>query len=134
MSCLFTGPEEQPFLTEIHPKPVPPDSNSEDQRARSRHAAPKPTVDEILASIARHNKTSTDFLKAEIETGLTLAGIARAAGNSEERERNRRAARKAYDTVVRLVERVELTDRDTKVLGRNLARLKSDLRGLGEVL
>ncbi|MFZ3342593.1 MAG: hypothetical protein WA609_08010 [Terriglobales bacterium] len=110
------------------------DSNSEDHRAGPRYAAAKPTVDEILASIARHHKTSTDFLKADIEMALTFAGIARSARISEERERNRRSARKAYDTVIRLIARVDLTDHDAKVLGRSLARLKSELRGLGEVL
>jgi hypothetical protein len=108
------------------------DSNSEDQRVKSRYATAKPTIDEILAAVARHNKTSTDFLKTDIETALTFAGIARAAQSSEDRARNLRAARKAYDTVVRLVDRVELSDHDARILGRSLARLKSELRGLGE--
>ncbi len=89
-------------------------------------------MDEILAAIARHNKTSADFLKTDIETALTFASIARNAENSADRARNLRSARRAYDTVVRLVERVELTDHDARILGRSLARLKSELRGLGE--
>jgi hypothetical protein len=113
---------------------VPSDSNSnsEDQRAKARYAAPKPTIDEILAAVARHNKIGTNFLKTDIETALTFAGTARAAENSEDRARNLRAARKAYDTVVRLAERVELTGHDARIPGRSLARLKSELRGLGE--
>jgi GAF domain-containing protein len=109
-------------------------ANPNDQLPGPGYAAPKPTVDEILASVARHNKTSTDFLKADIEVALTFAGIARAADNSKERERNRRAARKAYDTAVRMIGRVDLTDHDARVLGRSLARLKSELRGLGEII
>ena len=112
--------------------PSDSDSNSEDQRAKSRYATAEPTIDESLAAVAWHNKTSTDFLKADIETALTFAAIARAAESSEDKARNRRAARKAYDTVVRLVERVELTAHDARILGRGLARLKSELRGLGE--
>jgi hypothetical protein len=132
----LSGLNEQPFPARIHPKPVLSNSNSdfnsEDQSPKSRYAAPKPTIDEILAAVARHNKTSTDFLNAETETSLTFAAIARAADTPMERERSRRAARKAYDTVVRLIEKVDLTDHDAKMLSRNLARLKSELRGLGE--
>lgn len=96
------------------------------------YPAPKPTVDELLASVARHNKTGTDFLKADLEAALTFADIARTAEDAEERERNRRAARRAYDTIVRLINKVELNSEDANVMRSKLARLKSDLSGMDE--
>ncbi len=97
------------------------------------HAAPKPTVDELLASVTRHNKTGTDFLKADLEAALTFTDIAGTAEDSEDRERNRRAARRAYDTIVRLINKVELNREDANAMGSKLARLKSNLSGMGEV-
>lgn len=101
-------------------------------RSDPGYAAPKPTVDELLASVAGHNKTGTDFLKVDLEAALTFADIARTAEDSEERERNRRATRRAYDTIVRLITKVELNSEDAKVIATKLARLKSDLSGMGE--
>jgi hypothetical protein len=89
-------------------------------------------VDELLASVARHNKTGTDFLKADLEAALTFADIARTAEDAEERERNRRAARRAYDTIVRLINKVELNSEDANVMRSKLARLKSDLSEMDE--
>ena len=94
--CL-PGLNEQPLLAGIHRKPVSANSNFEDQRAGTRYAAPKPTVDEILASVARHNKTSADFLKADIEMALTFAGIARTPPTIPKRE-NETAALPARPT------------------------------------
>jgi hypothetical protein len=116
----FTGPEQTTALCADPYETWPSNSNfdsnsdpsSEDRRPNPPYAVPKPTMDEILAAVARHNKTSPDFLKTDIETALTFAGIARTADSAKDRERNRRAARNAYDTVVRLIERVELTDHD----------------------
>jgi hypothetical protein len=88
----------------------------------------------MLATIERHNKTCTDFLKTDVEAAVTFMEIARAAQNPAEQDRNRRAARRAYDTVIRLIGRVKLTDADSQLLGTRLTHLKSGLRRLGERL
>jgi len=44
----------------------------------------------------------------------------------------RQNARKAYDTVFRLMRRVELSPADARFLDRNLKRLRADLIRLGE--
>ena len=106
----------------------------QDPEAEPCYAARKPTVEDMLATIERHNKTCADFLKAGVEAALTFVEIARTAGDTAEQERNRRAAQRAYDTVIRLIGKVNLTDSDTQILGSKLARLKSELRGLGENL
>lgn len=110
------------------PARLPP----KDYEAEPHPARPRPTVDEKLAALARHNKACVDFLKTDVAAGLTFAETARTARTSSKRERNRHSARRAYDTVTKLIGRVTLTEFDAKILGRDLARLKSELRGLGE--
>ena len=89
-------------------------------------------MDEVLNSASRLNRASVDFLKADVSTALTFTGIALEADDPGKRDRNRRAARKAYDTITRLMLRVTLTDGDASILARNLQRLKSELAKLGE--
>lgn len=79
------------------------------------------------------NKTGVDFLKLDVEVGLTFSGIALQTHDSEKRVRNLRAARKAYDNVLRLMDKVTLTKDDAKSLARNLFRLKCELVMLGDV-
>jgi hypothetical protein len=96
-------------------------------------AAKKPTVDELLAAGAQLNRTSTDFLKVDLQTALTFSGIAlQSADDPVKRQRNRKNARRGYDMIVRLVEKVSLTDDDVQYMTRNLHRLKTDLQQLGE--
>jgi hypothetical protein len=98
------------------------------------HAAPKPTVDEFLAARSRLTRVSTDFLTADLNTALTFTQIAlQGDDDGVKKQRNRKAARKAYDTVHGLIDRVEVSDEDAKALRRNLERLKSELVKLGEI-
>lgn len=112
-------------------KPRPNKSVGPEQRG---HAAAKPTVDEILASKSRVNKVSTDFLKLDLQTALTFTGLALETDDGLKKERNRRAARKAYDTILHLIDRVTLTDDQAEFFEKNLVQLKSDLVKLGESL
>jgi len=98
------------------------------------YAAPKPSVDDFLASGARLNRVRVDFLKIDVATALTFSGIALQTQDPEKRQRNRRSARRAYDTILGLIHRVPLTLDDAQILARNLRRLKSELVRLGEVL
>lgn len=100
----------------------------------SGHPAAKPTMDEMLALRSRFNKASTDFLKLDLNTALTFTRLARESDNEIKRERNRRSARKAYDTVLRLKQKISLNEGDAKQISENLERLKSELISLGEVL
>jgi len=97
------------------------------------YAAPRRTMDELLGFVSQFNKTRVNFLKVDLETALTFAGIAMRAENSMKKARNRRSARRAYDTVVRLIDSVDLPDEDAQLLARKLTRLKSELVSLGEV-
>jgi len=97
------------------------------------HAAPKPTADEFLASRERLNRASADFLKIDLQTALTFLHIARHTTDVARQERNREAARRAYDTVVKLMKRVKLNADDTRTIVLGLEQLKSELQELGEV-
>jgi hypothetical protein len=96
--------------------------------------ARKPSIDEILTAASELNRTSTDFLKIDLQTALTFSRIALENNtDNEKRRRNRRNARRGYDTIIRLIKRVSLSDGDAKFMSYNLERLKSELRQLGEV-
>ena len=80
------------------------------------------------------NRNGLDFLKVEVQTGLTFAGIALGEEpGSAQRERNRLNARKAYDTVLGLRPRFEVPqDTAGRKIDEGLQRLRSALERLGE--
>lgn len=73
-----------------------------------------------------------DFLRCEIDTGLTLAKIALDANRRDRRNRNRLNARKAYDTVLRFMPRVSLTREEVSEMKIRVEHLKAELVRLGE--
>ena len=91
------------------------------------------TMDEFLASSARLKQACADFLKIDVAMALTFSGIALRTQDSAKERRNRESARKAYDTVLKLMDKVTLTRDDARILAHNLQRLKSELVSLGEV-
>jgi hypothetical protein len=100
---------------------------------RPSFAARKPTIDELLSSGAQLNRTSTDFLKVDLETSLTFSALAlQYKDNPEKRERNQANARRGYDTILRLAKKVVLDQQDARFISRHLRRLKSELQQLGE--
>lgn len=81
------------------------------------------------------NRNKADFLKTDLDTGLTFADIASNAGdNSEKKRRNQNNARQAYDTVLRLLKHVVLNDTEGREIYDRLSRLKIALQALGEML
>ena len=97
------------------------------------HAVAKPTVDELLASRERMNRASAEFLKLDLRTALTFVGIARQTGDQIRKRRNCMAARRAYDTVLRLADKVQLGVEDRRDVSQGLKRLRTELEALGEV-
>jgi len=90
-------------------------------------------MDEILVSRARLNQTSIDFLKVDVQTALTFCDIAESE-NLRKRLRNRRNARQGYETILRLMDNVTLTEDDAQYLAENLEKLRVRLVNLGEFL
>jgi len=82
------------------------------------------------------NQKGSEFLRIEVETGLTFANIALdEEPGSEERIRNQANALKAYQTVLRLRDRVENAGEETnRRIQNGLDQLKSILERLGEKL
>jgi type IV secretory pathway TrbF-like protein len=102
-------------------------------RKASAYAAPKPTIDALLASEKQFNQAGTQFLKVDVATALTFANTALQADDPEKKRRNRASARKAYDTVVRMMKKLKLSASDAEEIQQGLQRLKSELVTLGEV-
>ena len=90
-------------------------------------------MDEILASGERVNRAAAEFLKLDVQTALTFLFTVRSSEDETRRVRNRKAARRAYDTVVKLMKRVKLSEEDTRKLQVGLEQLRSELEEVGEV-
>jgi hypothetical protein len=73
-----------------------------------------------------------DFLRSEIDTGLTFAKIALDAHRHDTRNRNRLNARKAYDAVLRFMPRVNLSPEESSEMKIRVEHLKAELDRLGE--
>lgn len=78
--------------------------------------------------------TELDFLRTELDTGMTLAGIALNASHREKSDRNCANARKAYDAVLHFAARVNLSAEESDEIKSKLEHLKSRLKLLGEEL
>ena len=101
------------------------------QQRVAGHAAQRPTVDELLASRERMNQAGADFLKVDLETALTFVKIARNTSDRARRGRSATAAKKAYDTILKLVDKIELSTHDERILTRGLRKLRSELEKAG---
>ena len=80
----------------------------------------------------RLDRASADFLKIDLETALTFTYIARQTADVARRQRNQEAAKRAYHTVTRMMERVKLSDEDVRTLAIGLEQLRSELQELEE--
>ena len=79
------------------------------------------------------NATAVDMLKTDLDTALTFARIAEQdTSHGEKKRRNRKNARKAYDSIVSYAKRVEVTVDEKQEMLEKLTRLKSALTRLGE--
>ena len=101
---------------------------------QSPFAGAKGIMDEILASRARLNQASADFLKIDVQTALTFCQIARETHDLRKKLRNRHHARQGYDAILRLRQRVILTEEEALDLAENLEKLRGQLVKLGEAL
>jgi hypothetical protein len=100
---------------------------------KPRLQVPKPTLEELRASERAFNRAGTDFLKVDVATGLTLAKAALSSHDAEKRQRNQKSARKAYDTIVRMLNKITPTEADARQLNDGLHQLRADLIELGEI-
>jgi len=96
------------------------------------------SADRLRESQASQTKKTREvevsFLMTELGTGLTLAKIALAAADTDTSDRNHQKARAAYDSVLHFINRVPLTQEQSREISAKLASLKERLEQLGESL
>jgi hypothetical protein len=72
------------------------------------------------------------FLLTDLDTALTFMDVAKSTENEGTRQRNYANAREAYDTVVRLMQKLSLDNTQQEKLAEGLALLKSRLEDVGQ--
>lgn len=87
---------------------------------------------QLTATGKQLNATNADFLTIDVDTALTFAGLALETDNNEKKKRNRKNARKAYDSILHLSGKVTFTPSQEGYLHERMGRLKNDLEQLGE--
>jgi hypothetical protein len=80
------------------------------------------------------NQTGVDFLLTDLDTALVFLDIAATSRNQDNIKRNHQNARKAYDTVARLLLTVDPSPRQLSVITQKLGLLKSRLEAVGYTL
>jgi hypothetical protein len=74
----------------------------------------------------------TEFIRAELLSGLTRARIAQNTVNELKRDRNRVEARKAYDAILRFLPQTSLSHDEKEQIDSRVAELRFVLVCLGE--
>ena len=98
------------------------------------YAAAKPTVDELLASRERMNRVSVEFIKTDLETALIFAKSAAQAQHHLRKRHNISTARRASETGLGFLHKVDLTAEDGWIVKQGLDQLRSELQKLGEAI
>ena len=78
------------------------------------------------------NQTIVESLKLDLELALTFMEASACTPEIERTARSRVAGRKAYDTVQRMIKRVDLSEEESTGLQERLARPKFALQRVGE--
>ena len=78
------------------------------------------------------NQRKIDLIKTDLDAARTFAQIARDSSDPEKASRNRRNARKGYDTVNHLLSTADVQPGERQTLETEIAALKSALTQLGE--
>lgn len=77
------------------------------------------------------NQIGAEFLFTELDTALTFLAVAETTSSAETRERNRRNALEAYNTVVRLHTRVVMEPQSKNEFQKRFKDLKKRLLEVG---
>jgi hypothetical protein len=94
----------------------------------------KDAADRVRKTQAAQRKTHEvefSFLLTELQTGHTLAAVGLAAADTDTADRIRQKARAAYDSVLRFMERVPLTQEQSREINTRLTSLRKRLDELG---
>jgi hypothetical protein len=76
---------------------------------------------------------SVEFLKVDLETGLTFANVAlESLGDMNKKTRNQARSRQAYDFVIERQQGLRMNDKDANEIDQKLKELRLALAALGE--
>ena len=106
--------------------------NTSTAHARAARLAALATKKKALRA-SKGNAGGLQFLKIDLDLGLTFAQIALNPNCGDQRRaRNQANARKVYDTAVHWKGRLTISEPDTVEIDTKLRRLRSALEKLGE--
>lgn len=77
------------------------------------------------------NRVGVQFLLTEISAGLTFFGVSDTTQSMDTQQRNRRLALTAYETVLRMLPKVDPLEHERQALLDNLAELRNRLISVG---
>ncbi len=75
-----------------------------------------------------------EFIKIELKAGLTFSTIALQAKDTSKISRNTANARKAYEVLLRFIDRSMIGNEELAEIEQSLEKLKSNLIRLGEAV
>lgn len=118
-------------------------SDSVETRAAQSYASTADVNSEMIRDVsgvkkardleAELNDRKVDLIKADLDASYTFASIACQANDGNKRMRNRKNARKGYDTVLHFLTTAKLTQGEAAEIDKGIARLKQALVELGEI-
>ena len=83
--------------------------------------------------ISNSDRLGLEYLISDMDLALTFLQIAATSSDRETRERNRKNARKAYETVLHFLPRLDPTAEERQTIEEKLAALRTRLQALGEI-
>ena len=110
-------------------KQFPAETTAQDYDASLRAEV---LTQQLTTTCQQSNAINAEFLKIDVQTALTFSGLALQSDNKEKTVRNRKNARRAYDTILHLSHRVTFTPGEEGYMQEMMSRLKNDLELLGE--
>jgi len=78
------------------------------------------------------NQNAVDFLITDLDLAMTFMDVAKTSQIEETVHRNYNNARQAYDTVLRLLEKLRTDARQRQIIDAKLALLKTRLEAVGQ--
>jgi hypothetical protein len=97
------------------------------------HSDSRKLLDESQVLLSSLQRSGADFLFLDLDIATTMARTAlKAGGYPEKKARSQRIARRAYNTILYLSQRLKMTKQQDSELRKKLAALKRELEQLGE--
>ena len=78
------------------------------------------------------NDRKLDLIKADLDTAYTFASMARETNDQNKKIRNRKNARKGYNSILHFLSTAKLAHRETDAIYEGIAQLRCALIELGE--